>query len=573
MMGWVGEADARRGAAGKVLDLRGLLAARGSLRARGQRLVHCHGCFDLIHPGHIRHLRQAKALGDVLLVSITGDEGVRKGTGRPLVPEELRAESLAALDCVDLVHVDRADTAEALLAAVKPDVYVKGREYEMNADPRFAAERRVVEQGGGQVVFTSGEVVFSSSTLIAALEDGVDPYHARVAGLAAQPDLSEAALSRVLAGVRGRRVVVVGEVIRDTYILCDRPEISGESPVMTLRPVEARHYDGGAAIVARHAASLGARVVLVTALPATAEARALAARLGEEGIEVRSVAVGATIPEKQRFLVGAQKVMRVDLAERLVLDESQHEQLRRLAREAASESEAGDPLDLGAGRAAGQCDAAIIADFGLGLLTPRSLADLSRALRPVSRVLAGDVSGKRSNLLSMVGADLVCPTETELREAMGLHGEGLPMVVWRLLEETGAKAALVTLGADGLVAFSRRADAGSDAPGDEGAWRQRLESEHVPALVPVALDPLGCGDALLAVATLAMAAGGTLLQSVYLGACAAGVEVRQLGNVPVTPGALRSLVARVRGAHLTYAGAYAGPRVEVVAGRERSRAV
>lgn len=539
-----------RSVAAKIVDRDGLLRVRRRLRDEGRTLVQCHGCFDIVHPGHIRHLRQARALGDALLVSITGDPEIRKGAGRPLIPEELRAENLAALDCVDFVYVDHSATASDLLAAVHPDVYVKGKEYETNADPRFRAEREIVERGGGRVVFSSGDVVFSSTALIAALEQHSDPYHQRLVQLAKAPELAGPELFRLVSSFRGRRVVVVGEVILDTYILCDRPEVAGESPVMTLRPLEARNYDGGAAIIARHAAALGAAPILVTALPDSPEGQSLRARLERDGIEVRAVPSDTPVPEKQRFLVGSQKIMKVDLVEPFVLDESRHEALRRMAHEAAAESTPGDPLDMGVGRSAGQCDAAIVADFGLGLFSPRSLADLTRELRPVARVLAGDVSGRKSSLRSMVGMDLLCPSESELRDALHLHAEGLPLVTWRLLEETGSKAALVTLGADGLLAFARLPDQSPET----GEWKQRLASEHVPALVPIALDPLGCGDALLATASLALASGGTMLQAAFLGACAAGVQVQRLGNVPVTPADLRNAIARIHTAHLTYAG-------------------
>ncbi|HRJ50357.1 MAG TPA: adenylyltransferase/cytidyltransferase family protein [Phycisphaerales bacterium] len=221
----------------KILDLEGLVEARRAARASGRRVVQCHGCFDIVHPGHIRHLRQAKAMGDVLLVSITGDSWIGKGAGRPLIPEELRAENLAAIDFVDWVHVDPHASAVELLERVAPDVYVKGKEYEHNRDPRFAAERDAVERGGGRVVFSSGDIVFSSTALIAAMEQSVDPFHKRLATLSESPELSANELGALMSRFRGRRVVVVGEVILDTYVLCDRPEVAGESPVMTLRPI------------------------------------------------------------------------------------------------------------------------------------------------------------------------------------------------------------------------------------------------------------------------------------------------------------------------------------------------
>ncbi|TVQ60719.1 MAG: hypothetical protein EA378_10705 [Phycisphaerales bacterium] len=524
----------------KIHDLPALAALRERARAEGRRVVQCHGCFDIVHPGHVRHLRYAKALGDVLLVTVTADAGIDKGVGRPLIPQELRAENLAALDFVDWVHIDHHPTAAELLAAVQPDVYVKGREYESNDDPRFRKERETVERAGGSVVFSSGDVVFSSTALIGAMEQSVDPTHARLAALHDRPELLGPRLFDRIARFRNQRVVIVGETILDTYVLCDRPDVAGESPIMTLRPLERRHYDGGAAVLARHAAAMGARPILITALPTrgpSAEAaEALRRRLTAEGVDVRCVRQDHALAEKQRFLVGTQKVMKLDLVEPPAIDAARLDELVQLATDAASEH--------------GGADAAIIADFGLGLLTPAMVRRLSKALRPRARVLAGDVSGKRSHLRDLEHADLLCPSESELREAYQAHAEGLPVVVWELLQETKAAAAIVTMGPEGLVAFDRLA-----VP--EGAraeqWPSRVRGEHVPALAPIAVDALGCGDALLTAATLTLAAGGDLVQAAYLGALSASLEAQRIGNVPVAASDLRRAVVRLQSATLAFA--------------------
>jgi len=524
----------RAAPAGKIMTRDALLAAREAARRDGRRLVQCHGCFDLVHPGHVRHLRYARSQGDVLLVSVTGDLGVGKGAGRPLIPQELRAENLAELDCVDWVYVEPGATAEALLEAVRPDVYIKGREYETNRDPRFQREREAVERHGGRVVFSSGDVVFSSTALMAAMDFDADPFHKRLTQLSQREELALGRLGELIESFRGARVVVVGETILDTYFFCDRPEVAGESPVMTLRPLESRTYDGGAAIIARHAAALGARPTLVTALPDGEAARGVRARLIEQGIDVRGVPTPAPIPEKQRFLVGAQKVMKVDRVEPVVLDA--HEQDRLV-------SVVADLCGAGA-------DAAIIADFGLGLLTPSVLARVCRAARGKARVVSGDVSGKRASLMEMRGIDLVCPSEDELRDATRNHGDGLPAVTWELLKETGVRSAIITLGAEGQIGFERLT---TTAGGGDAGWKTRLRGEHVPALSPHAVDALGCGDALLTTATLALARGGTMLAATFLGAAAASVEARRVGNIPITGADLRREVARVQTARLALA--------------------
>jgi len=522
---------------GKILGVAELLAKREAARAAGRTVAQCHGCFDIVHPGHIRHLRYAKAQGDLLLVTITGDEHIAKGQGRPLIPEELRAENLAALDFVDWVCIDPRPTASVLLSEVRPDVYVKGREYESNCDQRFAEERRAVEAGGGRVVFSSGDVVFSSTALIRAMEQSVDPFHQRLAELGEHDELRGERLFSLVGSFRGRRVIVVGEPILDTYILCDRPDIAGESPVMTLRPLEQRHYDGGAAIIARHAAAMGAKPILVTALPTEGEAGeqadAMRRRLAAEGVEVHTVPLDGPIPEKQRYLVGAQKVMKVDQVEPIVLDAGVQDQLVGAVEEAAR----------------GGAGAGVVADFGLGMLSTGVLKRVCGALRPHVGVLSGDVSGRRSGLREMRGLDLVCPSEPELRDAYHIYEEGLPVAVWKMMGETKARAAIVTMGAEGVIAFEPLPGAETQ---DDG-WVSRVRGEHVPAMAPHAADALGCGDALLTVATLARAAGGSLLAAAYLGSVAAAVEGQRVGNIPVSGTDLRHGIARIQSAQLTFA--------------------
>jgi rfaE bifunctional protein kinase chain/domain/rfaE bifunctional protein nucleotidyltransferase chain/domain len=520
----------------KILTHEELLAARAEARAAGKRVVHCHGCFDIVHPGHIRHLRHARAQGDLLLVTLTGDEEVKKGTGRPLIPEELRAENLAALDFVDWVYVEQRPTAAELLAEVKPDIYVKGREYEQNADPRFQAERQAVEAGGGRVVFSSGDVVFSSTALIAALEQSVDPFQSRLAQLLELAELQGPVLFNLISTFRSRRIVVIGQTILDTYVLCDRPEVAGESPIMTLRPIERRHYDGGAAIIARHLAALGARPVLVTPMPRTEQGELVRQRLLAEGIEVRPFAVDRPLCEKQRFLVGAQKVMKLDLLEPLVLDAAQQDRFLALVTETVSDGGKG-------------MHGAIVADFGQGLFTSGLLTRVCAACRRHAQVLAGDVSGRRSALRSMHGMDILCPSESELRDAYGAFDRGLPTVTWQMLDETKSKAALVTMGPEGLIAFDRLP--GAESMGD--SFASRLKAEHIPALAPFAIDPLGCGDSLISAATLTLASGGSLVAAGFLGSVAAAVEAQRIGNIPISNTDLRQAIVRIHSAHMAFA--------------------
>src|SRR3954465_4068164 len=121
----------------KICSLEQLLAFRDEARRAGKAVVHCHGCFDIVHPGHIHHLQFAKSLGDVLIVSVSSDAQVNKGVNRPLIPDALRLAALSALEWVGAVYLNPDPTAAQLLDVLKPDIYVKGREYERSIDPRF----------------------------------------------------------------------------------------------------------------------------------------------------------------------------------------------------------------------------------------------------------------------------------------------------------------------------------------------------------------------------------------------------------------------------------------------------
>src|SRR5947209_2175082 len=106
----------------KILTLEKLLQFREQARATNKTVVHCHGCFDIVHPGHIQYLQYARSLGDLLIVSVTADSQVNKGAARPLIPGDLRAASLAALECVDYVYVNPDPTAALLLDQLQPDI-------------------------------------------------------------------------------------------------------------------------------------------------------------------------------------------------------------------------------------------------------------------------------------------------------------------------------------------------------------------------------------------------------------------------------------------------------------------
>lgn len=152
----------------KILSLEVLAQKVKELKENGKKVIHCHGVFDLLHPGHLRYFQEAKSLGDILVVTLTADRFVKKGEGRPAFNEDLRQESIASLEYVDMVSLNTEADAISLLKKIAPDLYVKGSDYRNHSDDptgKIALEVESVRSVGGDIYYTDG-IKFSSTKLI-----------------------------------------------------------------------------------------------------------------------------------------------------------------------------------------------------------------------------------------------------------------------------------------------------------------------------------------------------------------------------------------------------------------------
>ena len=159
----------QRGEVAMLMPRDEVRAYAAALRAAGQRVVFTNGCFDILHAGHVRYLAAARALGDCLILGLNSDASVRrlKGETRPVNDEHDRAEVVGALKSVDTVVIFGEDTAEELIAEVRPDVYVKGGDYTRETLP----EARIVEGYGGEVAFIPLVAGKSTTNIIRRMQE------------------------------------------------------------------------------------------------------------------------------------------------------------------------------------------------------------------------------------------------------------------------------------------------------------------------------------------------------------------------------------------------------------------
>ncbi len=478
-----------------------------ALRGESKRIVQCHGCFDIVHPGHIRYLRFAKSLGDVLVVSVSGDDVVHKGWDRPYVNEELRAENLASLTFVDYVIIDHHDWAGPILETIEPDVYVKGREYEQSADPRFMKERELVEKSGGEVVFSSGDVVFSSTEILSRDRGrfGLEAERARF--FCKRHDITAKAVDDLLRLFSDKRVVVVGDPILDVYVHCESATVASESPVLNVTSTSEAVYVGGAGLVARQLRALGASVTFVTTAADGPEATAMIEALGAERVTTRWVGEAMRpVFVKRRYLVEGQKVFKVN--------------------HGAPQPPATSTQDLLEETIEGVIDdhdALVVSDFGYGLFGPRLSTFVSELAKKHGRPYYADVSQNgHANLLKFHGPRLASPTETELRFALADAESGLSNLAANYYRKSSAEGLVLTLGKRGAIYFA--------PPKPE---EPRLRTEYLPALASTSIDNVGAGDAFLAALVLADLCEAPAPLALYVASLLSAHKIQHVGNDPV----------------------------------------
>lgn len=222
-------------------------------RKKGKKIVQCHGTFDLIHPGHIIHFEEAKSLGDILVITMTSEDHVNKGPGRPYFNDDLRIKSIASLEFVDYVCVIPFPAAVEAIESVKPDIYCKGKEYEnpdIDITGNILDDVNAVISQGGQVAYV-GSVVFSSSKLINShFERHSGTTKSLIRNISNDYSFDE--LRNLINNFNSLSVLVIGDLIVDKYSTVSVQGLTSKNRVLSTRFVDDNLQAGGALAIFRH---------------------------------------------------------------------------------------------------------------------------------------------------------------------------------------------------------------------------------------------------------------------------------------------------------------------------------
>ena len=251
----------------KIIALNDLTPILKAAKKRGETIVHCHGVFDLLHPGHIRHFKEAKKQGDLLIITVTSDRHVNKGPGRPVFPEALRMETLATIDYIDYVVLSDFSDATPCIKSIQPNLYVKGKEYANHSSDitgKIAKEAQAVQAISGKIYYTD-DIVFSSSSLLNAYFDTSTPELKQFLSLIKKTYTLQDLIDKI-DSFSELRVLIIGDAIIDEYQYVNILGQSGKGHHMTAECLNRETFLGGSLIIANHIAQFSNHITLLTAI-------------------------------------------------------------------------------------------------------------------------------------------------------------------------------------------------------------------------------------------------------------------------------------------------------------------
>ena len=457
--------------------------------------VFVYGDFNILHPGHLRLLKFAKESGDYLTVGVNSDALNSKGIG-----QEIRLESIQATSYVDEAFILDSPALE-YIEKNRPDIVVKGKEYENKEN----SETDILNSYGGKLLFTSGEIGFSSMDLLKqeflSLNNNIKQNNEYLN----RHRIEANDLIKIIEKFVGLKVLVIGDTIVDEYITCEPLGMSQEDPTIVVSPLATNKFIGGAAIVASHAKTLGANVKFISVVGDDENRAYVQNNLEKLGIDTL-LCSDNTRPTtlKQRFRANNKTLLRVNhLKQHSISKDIENNILRSV------ESSIND------------VNLILFSDFSYGLLTKKIIKKVSQIGQNKKVFMAADSqsSSQVGDISKFDNMTLITPTEREIRLSLNDFESGLVVLSEKLSKKTKAKYIFTTLGAEGIMIYNNS--------------QENFLTDNINALASTVKDVSGAGDSLLTCSSMALAVGSSIWQSAYLGSLAAAIQVSRVGNIPI----------------------------------------
>ncbi len=458
------------------------------------------GNFNILHPGHLRLLKFAKSVSGYLIVAVNSNKIAGSAA---TVDEKLRVENIKSCSYVDkvvLINKSLKDT----LKKFNPSIVVKGKEYENQNNP----EQEFLSSYGGRLIFSSGEIAFSSYDLI---QKEFQKSNLNTISIPKQylhrHKLNKKKLITLLKKTSKLKIAIIGDLIVDKYISCQPLGMSQEDPTIVVTPVDTKLFIGGAGIVSLHASGLGAKVNFFTVSGNDEYYRFATKELKSKNVnskifkdENRPTTLKIRYRSSDKTLLRVSNLQQVSISK--TLQKKIYSDLKKIIH---------------------KIDLVVFSDFNYGCL-PQSLVDKIINLAKEKKIMIvadSQSSSQNGNICRYKNMDLITPTEKEARIATRNYEDGLIVLADKLREESFAKNSLIKLGPEGLLVHTQRKN------------KKHFHTDKIGALNLAPKDTIGAGDSMLISAAMIMAVGGSIWEAALIGSLASALQVSRVGNSPL----------------------------------------
>ena len=488
----------------KIVSIETLTKIILKLKKKGKKIVLCHGVFDLLHIGHIKHFQKAKNLGDVLIVTLTPDKFVNKGPTKPAFKEELRLEAVAALDVVDFVSLNNTPTAISPIRKLKPNFYCKGSDYKKNQNDvsgQIKNEIKTVKNLGGKIVYTE-DVSFSSSMLLNKYGNILgDKERFFINRIKKKYNFSQ--IRKLVENFGRLKVLVIGETIIDQYVFCEALGKSGKEPVLVLRDIKMEEYLGGAAAISRHLSKFCSKISLLSMVGEKGEYLEDIKKKLPKNVTFRYIKKNnSPTILKKRFIDNStttnNKVLGVYKINDEILKNKDEKLFNKMLKKTIP-----------------NYDLVIVSDYGHGLISKKSadlICKLSKYVALNAQVNAANIG--YHSMRNYKNIDCVIINETEIKHEMRNKNDKIESLMKELSLKQNVKNLIVTRGTRGAILYSKK----------------DKKFTTCGAYAKVAVDKVGAGDSMLSVVALCLKSAFDRELALLIASLAAAQSVETIGN-------------------------------------------
>jgi len=486
----------------KITSIKTLSSITSKLKAKGKKIVLCHGVFDLLHVGHIKHLRKAKELGDKLVVTITSDRYVNKGPNRPAFNQNLRCESIAALEPVDYVAINDSPTAINPIKAVKPNIYCKGKDYKNPNDDitgEIKNEIRELKKINGEIFFTE-ELTFSSSRLINRSTDFYSPRQKKIIKKISKISGFKN-IKKIIENFKKLRILVIGETIIDQYNFCEAIGKSGKEPILVLKEIQKEQYFGGVLSIARNLSEFSNKITVLSTLGEKKDYFKDIKRQLPKNIKTNFIyKKNSPTIVKRRYVdhLTKSKVFGIYNINDEILNKKDEKNFNKLLKKEIKKS-----------------DLVIVSDYGHGLISKKS----AKLICKNSKFLALNAQVNASNIgyhtiRNYNNFNTLIINEKEIRHEMRDKINKLEILMSSLSKEKNIKNLIVTLGSKGSVLYNK----------------SKNKYFYIDAYANKIVDKVGAGDTMLALIGPCLVSKISGHTALLVSSLAAAQSVETIGN-------------------------------------------